>query len=215
MPSVQPITIKPLSSTPIVAGFATCLRILGEVETARTEPKPVLHQLKIDLKYFYDQAVRDADPEGRASINRASMTLRWEHFLLALERSECRPRFQNETDWGALEKFAKGEARAASVSESSAAIGQELDWDVEKLFHHLIATIQRLPTPRGIERNLALIGLRYLVVECERPKAKRDRKWISCAWSAVHPILEAEGLLTPFKSENRVKERLRLFIRGE
>lgn len=196
-------------------GFAACLKILSELEAQRAEPKPVLHQLKIDLNYFRDQALREAQPETRASINRASVALRWEHFLLALEGSACRNRFLAETDWSVLERFAKSEARPQTQDEPIPRVGSELNWDVAKLFHHLVATIQRLPTPRNPERNLALIGLRYLIVESERPKAKRDRKWIACTWSAIHPILEAENLLAPFKSEQRVKERLRLFIRGE
>ena len=193
-----------INDTKMSRDFETFIRLVKDT----VEPKPFAHQLTNDLKFFKDQSSLHPD----VKLNPEFILKRWIHFAEAIRGTDIMERLKaRAADWAAIEKFVQAEKAEAALRVVPKV---ELGWDVEKLFHHFFVNAHKMPQFRGQERLVVLLGLKYLISEASKPKVRRDRAWIMSTWNALHPLLEREGMLVPFKNETVVRDRLRAFIRG-
>lgn len=194
-----------MNDTPLSRDFDALIKLVRET----IHPKPFAHQLTNDLTFFRDQSSLHPD----LKLNPEFISMRWIHFSEALKGTDLMEHLKSRAkDWPAIEKFVQ--ADKVSAGSLKLAAKKELGWDVEKLFHHFFVNAQKMPQFRGQERLVVLLGLKYLLSEVAKPKVRRDRAWIVSTWNALHPLLEREGMLIPFKNETVVRDRLRSFIRG-
>jgi hypothetical protein len=181
---------------------------LIEFTKANVLPKPFANQLMNDFKFFRDQSIQHPD----VKLNAEFLSKRWAHLEEAVRGTDLLRRFEAHVkNWSAIEKFVKAKKLSADIIPLN---NKSLDWDVEKLLHHFFVNAQKMPQFRGQEKSVVLLGLKYLIAEAGQPKVRRDRVWIAQAWTALHPLLEREGMLAPFKNETIVRERLKAFVRG-
>jgi hypothetical protein len=171
-------------------------------------PKAFAHQLMNDFKFFRDQSIQQPDVKLKAEF----LSKRWAHLEEAVRGTDLLRRFESHVkDWAAIEVFVHAKKPSADVIPLGV---KKLDWDVEKLLHHFFVNAQKMPQFRGQEKTVVLLGLKYLIAEAEKPKVRRDRAWIAQAWTTLHPLLDREGMLVPFKNEAVVRDRLKSFVRG-
>jgi hypothetical protein len=172
-------------------------------------PRTYAQQLVRDLAHFEKLA-----RENPSLAHGQNIAIRWNTFVIQLNGTQLLNRLKaNAHNWTTVENFLAGRPpieRKIIVPSPP----KPLDWDAEKFFRHLFSEAAVKPQLTGKDRQLVLIGLKYLITESEKPKIKRDRKWIGETWTTIHPLIEAIGLLEQFKFEKLVRDRVRAFVRG-
>ena len=183
---------------------------------ANVLPKSFAEKLIVDLEFFAGQAKYNSD----LKINPEYLRVRWDQFALSVKGTGLLEKFAKQSEsWASVQNFVSGQPvkrpmRVVNSQQPNQPPKQPLNWEMDRLLHHLLSQAVRTPTLMGEEKIILLLGLKYLLSEAERPKAKRDRKWILSTWRTVHPILQKTKMLEPFRSESIVRERVRQFVGG-
>lgn len=88
------------------------------------------------------------------------------------------------------------------------------NWTPKDLFKHLIDETQKIEA--FADRDELRKGLEYLLEQSTTPKYQRQHEKIKEVWIYdVHPLLSGYQLLTPFRENRTLRDRLNYLIRGE
>lgn len=64
-----------------------------------------------------------------------------------------------------------------------------------------------------LEKVAMFCALRYLMVEAKRGRAQRDSSTIRLVWRMVHPLLERHQVLSAYRLNEELKQRVLFFLR--
>ncbi len=176
-------------------------------------PKSFAQKLERDLEFFLEAAIKTPDRKPGTDF----VKFRWLQFLNTLRNTRVFDQLRDRAyDWAAIENFVGDNVNAKPIRilPPPPQEPKELTWEAEKLFSHLLNAALKLEEPKGSDRLALLLGLKYLLTESEKPKPRRDQKWIASTWNSLHPMLKHLGLLAPFENQPNLKQRLRTFVRG-
>jgi hypothetical protein len=177
---------------------------------ANVRPKSLMDSLHRDLSYLANQARKNPDrSEPEENVRR------WENFMREFQATGMMPQLKRQVEnWAAIETFVSPKPKTMNVKILKLPVRKPLDWDAEHFLLKLFHAAESHPHFLRHEKTVVLLALKYLRLEAEKKRERRDQEWIRAAWRAAHPILERNKLLAAYRSEPIITNRLKAFIAG-
>lgn len=163
-------------------------------------------RIQIQLEYFLKQSLCDLDRRDAPPIiaQNFKLLLQCKKVDNVLAKFRQQPRFWNEVavfvgDVGSL--------------RSTGSVKPEID-SVREFFRILASRAQQMPESQRVIKVLVRFGIQVLILESERPLPQRHPEEIASVWRILWPILNREGILREFQSNEALKAKVKDFIAG-
>lgn len=174
-------------------------------------PRSVRDYLRSRLKFFRLQALSDTDRQVSSRVIADS----WQEFATEVRSLKLLDEFRKDQEfWREIAVFV-GEHRIDRIKvglPKPPAPDRPPSWEMDTFFLHLLRSLPKTGFKSAEEKNVVTFGLRYLYLEAQRGRGKRDKVACKETWFAVWPALERLKLLAKFKADENLKNRLRFFF---
>jgi hypothetical protein len=197
--------------------FGRLRKFVGGHVLPRTFAQKVITELE-----FFETAIANPD-----HVTENIIKLRWSIFKNTLRGTGLYEQFRKVAlNWSAIESWVgeNGPTSGASRSVTKNNRGSYASFavepqvpsvlDAEDFFERIFSEINKSLEVRGPEKFILLFGVKYLLAEAQRPKPRRDHRFISFVWLTVQPMLRRRGFLDRYEGHDLLKERVRAFVRG-
>ena len=161
-------------------------------------------RIQAHLEYFLRQSLCDLDRRDTPTIiaQNFKILLQCKKSQNVLSRFRQQPRFWTDV---ALFVSDVGYLRASVHAKSEVA-------SVSCFLRQLSIRARRMPESQRLLKLLVRFGIQVLILESERPLELRQAQEIEYVWRMLWPILDREGILREFQSNEILRDKVRSFI---